>query len=63
MNKKLKSILLKSPLVLLVVVSFLASIYLAITKVYNISFFTPLILGIILLLYIIGIIVERKRDF
>jgi len=63
MRNKLKSILFKVPLVALVVISFLVSVYLAITKSYNVNFFTPLILGILILLYIIGMIIERKSDF
>lgn len=63
MHKKVKVLLLKSPLVLLVVVSFLASIYLAIVGGYGVNFVTPIILGIILLLYIIGIVIENKKEF
>ena len=63
MKNKLKSILFKVPLVALVVISFLVSVYLAIAKSYNVNFFTPLILGILILLYIIGMIIERKSDF
>lgn len=56
-------LLLKAPLVLLVIISFIASIYLAVTNKFgiDISFATPIALGIIVLLYIIAMIIERKN--
>ena len=52
---------LKVPLVMLIVVSFAASIYAAYTKTQNITYVVPIILGIILILYIIGIFLDRAE--
>jgi len=51
---------LKAPLVILVIICFLASIYLAIYHLSGISYPVPIIFGIIVLLYFIGIMLEIK---
>ena len=61
MNKTVLSTILKLPLILLVVLAFFASIYAAYKKISGINYATPLILGIILILYIVGIVLERKK--
>lgn len=61
MIKRIWILLLKLPLVLLVIISFFASIYVAFKGTYGITFATPVILGIILILYIIGIVLETKK--
>lgn len=62
MNKKLLPVILKAPLVLLVVFSFIASIYAAHNNIQGVTYWVSLIFFIVLLLYIIGIIIERKKD-
>lgn len=58
---KIKSILLELPLWLLVTASFLGGIYAAATKLQGITWATPIILGIILGMYILGRIFETKK--
>ena len=65
MNKKLISWILKAPLILLIASSFAASLYVYIRPIQGISITiaTPIALGIILVLYIIGEYIRReKRD-
>jgi hypothetical protein len=44
------------------VVSFAASIYAAYNKIQGVTYVVSIILGIILVLYIIGMFLDRKRD-
>lgn len=52
------STIFKAPLLLLVVASFVASGYAAYNKIQGIGWGTPVIIGIILILYLIGWIME-----
>ncbi|MFA5259229.1 MAG: hypothetical protein WC979_07190 [Candidatus Pacearchaeota archaeon] len=63
MNKKIISPILKAPLVLVIIVSFFLSVYAAYTKTYEISIGTPVLLAVILILYFIGVYIERKKEF
>ena len=50
MKKRLISKILMAPLIILVILAFFVGIYAAYSKIYNIGWETPIILGIILLL-------------
>jgi len=58
---KIIGIILQLPLILLGVASFGVSIYLVITKLYPITLATPIIMGIILLMYFIGLFLVHKN--
>lgn len=58
---KIWNIILKAPLILVVVISFIASIYISYKGLYNMTFGTPIILGIILLLYFLGVYLGRNK--
>jgi hypothetical protein len=60
-NKKVIPILLQLPLILVMIISFFGSIYAAIYKISGIGFATPVIIGIIIVLYFYGRCLERKR--
>lgn len=62
MKKKIISQVLKAPLILVIIVSFVLSIYAAYTKTYDISYGTSIILGVILALYFTGVYLERKKE-
>ena len=59
---KTLSIILKVPLVLFVLASFGGSIYAAYNKIQNINWVTPVIMGILIILYVIGWFIGRKKD-
>ncbi len=61
-SKKIVSVILKSPLVLLVIFAFIASIYASIKKLAGITYSSSVILGIIILLYFIGVFLNRKNS-
>jgi hypothetical protein len=60
--KNIVAKILKTPLILLVVSSFIASIYAAYNKIQGITYAVPIILGIILILYTIGAFIDKKED-
>jgi hypothetical protein len=60
MNKKITASILQLPLILVVVASFLGSIYAVIAKIGGISIAVPIILGIIIALYFYGRYLENK---
>ena len=53
---------MKAPLVLLVIVSFIVSIYIFIKKTYPITIATPIILGIIILLYFLADLKIKENE-
>jgi len=53
--------LLQLPLILLMIASFLGSIYAAIKKISGIGYATPIIIGIFIALYFYGRHLEEKR--
>jgi uncharacterized membrane protein YkvI len=53
---------LKAPLILLVLASFGASIYAAANAIQGITYSVPVILGLILILYIIGMFLDRRAN-
>jgi len=60
-----KSILgkvLKAPLIVLMIASFAASIYAAYNKIQGITYTVPVILGVIIVLYAIGMFLDRKEE-
>ena len=59
---KIFSIILKIPLILFVLASFGGSIYAAAYKIQNINFVTPIIMGTLIILYVIGWFIDRKKD-
>jgi hypothetical protein len=59
-SKKILSVVLKAPLVLLVIFAFFASIYASMKKLVGVSYSSSIILGIILLLYFIGVFLNKK---
>lgn len=61
MKNKLSSQLLKAPAYLLVIAAFIASIYAAVKGIQGINWGTPVILGLIIVAYIIGLWLERKK--
>lgn len=54
MNKTLVGNLLKAPAILILIASFIASIYAAAKQIQGINWVTPVLLGIILVLYFWG---------
>lgn len=60
MNKKLISIIMQLPLQLIVIASFFAGIYASIKDIGGISWAVPIIIGIVILLYVLGRILENK---
>ena len=60
-KKKILGDILQAPLVLLVVISFLASIYLAYNNLYGITYASGVILGILIALYIAGTFVKKEK--
>lgn len=58
---KISNILLQLPLWLLVFASFAGGIYAAVTKLQGITWATPIILFIIITLYIIGRVRDKKQ--
>lgn len=59
---KIVSIILKIPLGLFVLASFIGSIYAAYFKIQNITWGTPIIMGSLILAYIIGIILSKSSE-
>jgi flagellar biosynthesis protein FliQ len=53
---------LKAPLIILVIASFIASIYAAANKIQGITYAVPIILGVILIAYIIGAFMDRRTN-
>lgn len=60
-KKRLLVLLLKAPLFLIVIASTAASVYAAYSKQFNISWSTPVLFIIIIILYIIGLYIEKKK--
>jgi hypothetical protein len=60
MNKKVISKILQAPFILLGITSFFASIYAAIKQIGGVTFATPVIIGLILVLYFYGRHLETK---
>lgn len=58
---KIWNIILKAPLILVVIISFIASIYTSYKGTYNMTFGTPIILGAILFLYFLGVYFGRNK--
>jgi len=58
--KKIIPILLQIPLLFVIISSFFAGIYAAITKIQGISFAVPIIMAIIITLYFYGRYLEKK---
>jgi uncharacterized protein YacL len=63
MKKRVKALLFKTPAILLLVISFMASIYAAIRHISGISWAVPIILLIIVVLYFIGERVGKKDEW
>lgn len=59
---KTLSIILKIPLVLFVLASFGGAVYAAAYKIQNINWVTPVIMGILIFLYVIGWSLGRKKE-
>jgi len=59
---KIISIILQVPLGLFILASFIGSIYAAWNKIQNISWGTPAIMGGLILLYIIGWFLGRRKN-
>ena len=49
------------PLILVMIASFFASIYAAVYKISGIGFLTPVVLGIIIVLYFLGRRLEKNK--
>ena len=62
MKNKVKAWLFEAPAILLLIISFIVSIYLAATKQFNVNWATPPILGIIIVLFFIGKYYDNKKD-
>lgn len=54
MNKKIISWILKAPLLLLVLVSFIGGFYASYSNIGGVTYSTPTLIGIIIILYILG---------
>ncbi len=63
MNKKKLGFWFQVPAIVLVVVSFLASVYVKIAGSYPVGWATPITLGIITILYFLGKKYEKSNDF
>lgn len=53
--------ILKVPMYLLVIGSFVASIYAAAKNLQGVTYATPIVIAIIIILYIIGDVSDRKK--
>jgi len=62
MSKKIWSFILKAPALLLLVASFLAGIYAAMYNIQEMGWEVPIILGVVIILYFIGSILEEKNS-
>ena len=60
-NRNIVSILLKTPLVLLVFAAFIASIYASINNIQGITYPTSILFGVILIFYFIGVYIAKKH--
>lgn len=60
--KKIISVILKLPIILLIIGSLGAGCYAAYFHIQNISWSTPIILGIIIILYIIGYFLGKNQS-
>jgi len=61
MKTKTSSFLMQLPLILVMIASFFASIYAAVYKISGIGFLTPVVLGIIIVLYFLGRRLEKNK--
>lgn len=61
MKNKIISIILKVPLILIVIISFFVSIYAYYMKIQGIGIAPSIILGIIIILYFLGVYLGRNR--
>jgi hypothetical protein len=61
MNKIIINVL-KAPMVIIVILSLFLSLYAAYTKTYDIGYGTSIAFAIILILYFIGVYLERKKE-
>ncbi|MEI6058673.1 MAG: hypothetical protein WCP89_02780 [archaeon] len=61
MKTKTSSFLMQLPLILVMIASFFASIYAAAYKISGIGFLTPVVLGIIIVLYFLGRHFEKNK--
>ena len=61
MKKTLKVMLLKAPLLLLVLSAFIAGIYAAANNMQGVSWGAPVLTGLIIVLYAIGMYLERRK--
>ena len=62
MKKTIRSLLFKLPAILLLIVSFIASIYAAAKHISGITWAVPVILLIILVLYFVGEKIANRND-
>ena len=62
MSKKTWSFILKAPALLLLVASFLAGIYAAIYKIQEMGWEVPIILGVVIILYFIGSLLDKNNN-
>lgn len=61
-SRKVLGWILKAPLILLVITSFGAGIYAAIENIEGITWATPIILGALIVLYLMGAAFHRKES-
>jgi len=61
MNKKIISILLQLPFILIIVASFFGSIYAVVKKIGGISLAVPIILLAVIVLYFYGRYLEKNK--
>ena len=61
-TKKIIGWILQIPLYLLVLGSFAASIYAAYNKISGVTYATPIILGIIIIVFIIGMFLKIEKE-
>jgi len=60
MKTKTKVTLLKAPLMLVMIASFAASIYAAAKHIQDVNWVTPVIFGLLLTLYFIGVKIDNR---
>lgn len=60
-NKRWIPYVLKAPLVLVIIASFIASIYAATVNLQGITFGTPVLFGIVLALYVVGWWLDKNK--
>ena len=63
MKSKTIGVLFKVPAILLLIAAFFGGIYAAMNKIAGVTYASPIIIGVIVVLYFIGEYTQGKSDF